>query len=309
MKSLRKTFDTISDGEDNGDVEAALRRLEGQINPKVQQEKVQKVDKWLHELNNGPPISADTDDDDDSIFSREDIDIFDFDTPASRSDTQTLPDITPSWEVENGDIDQEEIRDAHTPVPMQATHGQPTPPAPASSSRSSLETKVVEDVVPLQILQSRLPPPDVPGPPMAPSSKFANPEAPRLHRSWIFEYPTELIAEQLSMIDRELFMSVKFEELVTEEWVECEEVNVFDWAKYLKDRVRWKAEGKFPEKTTALAAVRARFNLMVSFVIAEVVLTPSAERSNIVGKFIRMAWVSITHLKKKKANVLKQTLP
>ncbi len=58
------------------------------------------------------------------------------------------------------------------------------------------------------------------------------------------------------MIDRELFMGVKFEELVNDDWSECEEINVLDWAQYLKDRARWKVEGRFAVKTTALAALR-----------------------------------------------------
>lgn len=94
------------------------------------------------------------------------------------------------------------------------------------------------------------------------------------------------------MIDRELFMSVKFEELVLDDWMGCEEVNVLDWAEYLKDRARWKAESRFPDKTSALAAVRARFNLLTNFVISEIVLTQPQERPALVGKFIRIAWKS-----------------
>ena len=303
MKSIRKTFDTTSDDEDNGDVEAALRRLEGQISPKIQQEKVQKIDRWLDELNNGPPTSIDTDDD--SIFSREDIEIFDFDTPASRSDTQTLPEIMIP-KLEGDDSYQEEIYESHTPIPTQTSHNLPSPPGleTASSSQASLETKpAAEDVLPLEILQSRISSSlDSPGTTVVNpsietvlSSKFAGPETPRIHRSFILGFQAEQLAEHFSMIDRELFMGIKFEELVIDEWDECEEINILDWAQYLKDRARWRVEGRFADKTTALAAVRARFNLMVSFVVAEIVLTPPSERHIVVSKFIRIAWVSIFH--------------
>jgi hypothetical protein len=314
MKSIRKTFDTTSDNEDNGDVEAALKRLEGQISPKIQQEKVQKIDRWLDELNNGPPTSIDADDD--SIFSREDIDIFDFDTPASHSDTQTLPDIT----VPNSGGDdsyQEEIHETHTPIPTQTSHNLPPPPGlePASSSQPLLETKpVAEDVLPLEILQSRISSLDSPETTVVNpsietvlSSKFAGPDTPRMHRSFILNFQAEQLAEHFSMIDRELFMGIKFEELVIDEWDECEEINILDWAQYLKDRARWRVEGRFADKTTALAAVRARFNLMVSFVVAEIVLTPPSERDIVVSKFIRIAWVRVPHtfrMKNKCAYVL-----
>jgi len=311
MKSIRKTFDAMSDDEDTGDVEAALKRLEGQISPKIQQEKVQKIDRWLHELNNGPPNSVDTDDD--SIFSREDIDIFDFDTPASRSDTQTLPDdlTIPKLEGDNGDPDQEDIQEAHTPIPMQTSHNLPPTPGTASpSSQSLLDTKpAAEDVLPLEILQSRIPSLDSSSPSRTTlvnpsietvlSSKFAGPDIPRMHRSFILGFQAEQLAEHFSMIDRELFMGIKFEELVIDEWAECEEVNILDWAQYLKDRARWRVEGRFADKTTALAAVRARFNLMVSFVVAEIVLTPPSERDIVVSKFIRIAWVRIFHTRMK----------
>ncbi len=39
--------DSLSDDGEAGDVEDALRRLEGQINPKRQQEKASKVDGWV----------------------------------------------------------------------------------------------------------------------------------------------------------------------------------------------------------------------------------------------------------------------
>jgi hypothetical protein len=94
------------------------------------------------------------------------------------------------------------------------------------------------------------------------------------------------------MIDRELFMSVKFEELVSNDWLACQEVNVLDWAQYIKDRALWKAESRWPDKTSALAALRARFNLVANFTLSEIVLTQPSERAFLVGKFIRTAWVS-----------------
>ena len=69
-----------------------------------------------------------------------------------------------------------------------------------------------------------------------------------------------------------------------------------DWTQFLKDRARWKSESRFPHKTSALAAVRARFNLMANFTKSEVVLALPSERALVVGKLIRIAWVSCRNI-------------
>jgi len=96
--------------------------------------------------------------------------------------------------------------------------------------------------------------------------------------------------QHFSMIDRELFLGVKPEELILDDWMAGADVPVSDWAQYLKDRSRWKAESRFPKKTSALAALRARFNLLANFVISEVVLTAPGERHLLVAKLIRVAF-------------------
>ncbi|KAF8970688.1 hypothetical protein BDZ97DRAFT_1694461 [Flammula alnicola] len=301
MKSLQQTFESLSnDGEDNGDVEAALRRLEGQINPKIQQEKAEKVDGWVRTLQER--MANGDYDYESSLFSEDDIEGFidEVDPSAVGTEANGQPNVVISAStMDDVEYDQEAIDPStHTPIPTQTAHQLP-PPDPDASPRSKDSKPAVEDVVPLEILQSRMTPSlETPAPTLVNpsvgtlSSKFANPDGPRIHRSFILNSPTETLAEHFSMIDRELFMSVKFEELVTDEWVECEEINILDWAQYLKDRARWKVEARFTDKTTALAAVRARFNLMVAFVISEVVLTPPTERPIVVSKFIRIAWKS-----------------
>ncbi|KAJ3509621.1 hypothetical protein NLJ89_g5128 [Agrocybe chaxingu] len=299
MKSLQQTFESMSnDGDDKGDVEAALLRLEGQINPKVLQEKAEKVDGWVRSLRermaNGDYDRAS------SIFSDDEPEFEGFidevDQPL-KPDFETQPNLVVSIAEDEGYAGHDDIDDTvDTPMPTQTTHQLPNVP---DLDRSKDAKPAVEDAVPLEILQSRVHSTEAPDTPLVDpsvetrlSSKFASTEAPRIHRSFILHHSAELLAKHFSMIDRELFMSVKFEELVTEEWMECEEIDVLDWAQYLKDRARWKVEGRFADKTTALAAVRARFNLMVSFVVAEIILTPPGERPLVVGKFIRIAWKS-----------------
>ena len=298
MKTLQRTFDSTSnDSGDKGDVEAALRRLEGQINPKILQEKAEKVDGWVRTMQQR---MADGDyDDERSIFSEEEVEGFidELDTLASDHDTQPKEVALPEGDDMSYDSD-DALAAAHTPVPDQ-THGfSSATETDGSPFQSQAAQPVLEDTVPLVILRGRVPTADTANVKFVPpaietiiSSKFSTSEAPRIHRSFVHDFPAEALAEHFAMIDRELFIGVKFEELVSEHWMECEGVDVLDWAQFLKDRARWKVESRFPEKTTALAALRARFNLMVNFVVSEVVLTSPAERPVLVNKFIRIAWV------------------
>lgn len=187
-----------------------------------------------------------------------------------------------------------------TPLATQTSH---SIPITAASTPGSEARPHVEDVVPLEILQSRVssssPSRSPDAPPMSPPvlspplSKFGSAQIPRYHRSWVHAHSAGELAQHFSMIDRELFLGVKFEELVSAEWVGLiDEANILDWGQFLKDRARWKAEGRGGYKTSALVATRGRFNLIANFVLSEIVLTPPADRPALVGKFIRIAWVS-----------------
>ena len=100
------------------------------------------------------------------------------------------------------------------------------------------------------------------------------------------------LAEHLATIERELFIGLKFEEFVVDDWRNSvEESSILDWAQYLKERVRYKAEGRVSPKTSALVAFRGRFNLFAKFVVSEIVMTHPSMRLGLVSKFIRVAWV------------------
>ena len=47
---MNALLDSLSIDEEDGDVEAALKRLEGQINPQKVQEKKSKVDGWVRQI-------------------------------------------------------------------------------------------------------------------------------------------------------------------------------------------------------------------------------------------------------------------
>ena len=298
MKTLQRTFDSSSnDSGDKGDVEDALRRLEGQINPKILQEKAEKVDGWVRTMQQR---LADGDyDDERSILSEEEVENFidELDPLASDPDIQPEAAVPPEEDNPSYDSDDDPLS-ANTIVSNQIHN-----PSAAETEESSLHSKVPistsVDAVPSTIFRGRAPSVDTISMNFVPptietvlSSKFSTSKAPHIHQSFVHGYPAEVLAQHFAMIDRELFIGVKFEELVSEHWMECEGIDVLDWSQFLKDRARWKAELRFPEKTTALAALWARFNLMVNFVVSEIVLTPPSGRLALVNKFIRIAWVS-----------------
>jgi GDP/GTP exchange factor required for growth at low temperature len=300
---MNALIDSLSNDEEAGDVEDALRRLEGQIHPREQREKASKVDGWVRTIqermvagdyeDEEPRFSDDEDDEDDGLTSDS---VDDQDSASQHSVSVSAPSITEPDDPSTGDETMESL---NTPVPTQTSHNIPPPP-PGPGSPVRLEAKPApEDAVPLEILQSRVPSRPSTASSRKPSvSMFAAADPSRMHRSFILNHQTIELAQHFAIIDRELFMGVKFEELVLDDWMNCAEVNVLDWAQYLKDRARWKAEKRFLDKTSALAAVRARFNLMANFTISEIVLTQPSERPVLVAKFIRIAWVCFLFLLK-----------
>ena len=291
MKSLQQTFDSASnDSGDKGDVEDALRRLEGQINPKVLQERAEKVDGWVRTMQQR---MADGDyDDEKSILSEEEIENFIDELDPLTSD--------PDAEGDSVSYNSEDALISDNTLDPSQTHHSSTAETEESSLHSIAFKPAPADLVQFVTLQGGSPAADIANVKYVPpaiepvlSSKFSTSEPPRIHRSFVHNFPAEVLAQHFAMIDRELFICVKFEELVSEHWMECEGIDVLDWAQFLKDRMRWKAETRFPERTTALAALWARFNLMVNFVVSEVVLTPPTERPALVDKFIRVAWVKL----------------
>lgn len=313
LTALADTFSNeLTNEHESGDVEDALRRLEGQINPAKRQEKTPKVDDWVKTIRermaagdygHDHPRSDDDEDEaeEQSPDEMEGVEDDDHDDESVRS--SLLSSHTGDMAVPKSQADPQSSQEVissshaaselvHTPVvASQTTHTT----SGHSNLRSPDARPAPEDVVPMEILQSRVPsqPQRISGTNLPPA-KFGHPDIPKVHRSFILSYRAETLVEHFSMIDRELFMGVKFEELVLDDWMSCEEVNVLDWGQFLKDRARWKAEHRWSQKTSALGVVRGRFNLMANFTLSEIVLTPPHERHIVVGKFIRMAWVSLT---------------
>ena len=313
--------DSLTDDEEAGDVEAALKRLEGRINRTQQTQKQGKVDTWVKSIRermaNGlygderPRFPVD-DSDEDEGHGENEADEFGVVRPTKPVDAaEQNPVQRMSVDIKRAS-QSSSANDGLSPeveTPMAQTYASKaalnvTRSGPGSPMMGTDPMPPIEDVVPLEILQSRVltrpstsagsaigspasgrirsPPP--------PPSTFIPPSKP--HRSFFLTVRAGPLAEHLAIIERELFIGLKFEELVVDDWRNSvEESSILDWAQYLKERARYKAEGRVTLKTSALVAFRGRFNLFAKFVASEIVLTPPGERLSLVSKFIRVAWV------------------
>lgn len=295
-------IDSLSEDEDDGDVEDALRRLEGQMNPQKQRAKETKVDNWVRTIrdrlaagdygNEAPRYlsddgedaasEADTGEDAGARGSASFSAVSSLSRPGSAASVRRVS----SFGL---------IADSSTPTPGPGQSMQ-LAPASSTSSRSAKDQKpAVEDVLPPEILRGRLAAPAaVPAIPVRLSSTPARISTADNRRSWVHAVPTVALAIHFSMIDRELFLAIKFEELVSDDWRSSEAAqaaNVLDWGQFLKDRARLKAQGVEGYPTSALVAARARFNLLTNFVVSEIVDALPSERASLAAKFIRVAWV------------------
>ncbi|KAH8980465.1 hypothetical protein EDB92DRAFT_1953933 [Lactarius akahatsu] len=276
-------IDSLSDDEDEGDVEDALRRLEGQMNRKKQRAKETKA----------PRFFSDDEEDASSVAGTEE--------GMGRRGSALLSAVSsPSRPGSPASVRHVSsfglLVDNTTPVSSQTP--QPGSVSPAALRSAEDKKPVIEDAVPPEILRGRLMAPN--STPMVvakiPSTPARLPTMYGLadyHRSWVLSFHTLSLAVHFTMIDRELFLAIKFEELVSDDWRgsdAAQVANVLDWGQFLKDRARWKAQGVEGYHTSALVAARARFNLVTKFVISEIVDTPPEHRLPVVSKFIRVAW-------------------
>ncbi|KAH8112047.1 ras GEF [Phellopilus nigrolimitatus] len=315
--------DDLSDNEreDPGDAEAALRRLEGQINPRQQRQKQAKIDGWVRTiqermaagdfgveqprfLSDDEGDGSDSEDDYgtesgamDSLANEEDVT-----ASLPRSSEDSLQSFSHDLKVDKGENVGGE---AVTPTPRQTTHPINSPGTQSLHTPASDAKPKVDEAVPEEILLSRLPsrPSTSGGTPVKSPTAQRNgqttfllakhPNNPAPYRSFILHYRSGTLAQHFAVIEREIFLGIKFEELVSEEWMSsAEEYNIRDWMQFLRDRRR-KVELR-GVKMSVLSAARARFNLVANFVVSEIALTNPHDRVYIVSKFIRIAWKAYT---------------
>ncbi|KAI0744636.1 hypothetical protein C8Q76DRAFT_637916 [Earliella scabrosa] len=322
---LTAMLDSLSDDGESGDVEAALRRLEGQINQDKVREKQSKVDQWIQSIHQRQTGGRHLRDSEGSLSDEEDygeVERRRFSGDSAQDIALGMSATSPQYGSRRSSFaSMEHVPSTNATIPSSTTE----PPQEqlsldmlhASSSRNDSGSdadaltpltesrRLVEDAVPIEILQSRVesrpstsagspkdvltPQPSAGLPPPPPPN--VPPQILRRHRSFVLNYRAETLMQHLSMIDRELFLSINFEELITPHAIGgAEDANVLDWAHFLRERARLKAEGRGGPKTSALTAVRGRFNLLANFVLSEIVLTHPSERAVVINKFIRVAW-------------------
>ncbi|KAF7297266.1 hypothetical protein MIND_00959800 [Mycena indigotica] len=291
---MNALVDSLSDNGDAGDVEAALKALEGQIDKGKVQEKASKVNTWMKTMRERF-LTGDYDDTEEPRYSDDDEDEEEVGVSSSISNDEgfTTDDDTNNTTELITDDDSVPLEEHAADTPIYTTRTAPmSPPRPADEAKPA-----PEDAVPLEILQSRMPLVPQRAPPISKfvvsegSAATTTPNTSRFHHSFVIGFPSQVIAGHFAMIDRELFMGVKFEE-VLEDWSTVDEEPVLDWAQFLRERARLKADPQWAEKISALAAVRARFNLMANWVASEIVLSAPQDRTAVFTKFIRIAWQS-----------------
>lgn len=116
-----------------------------------------------------------------------------------------------------------------------------------------------------------------------------------VHRCFLLSYKSEVIAQQFTLIEAELFKAVDWTELVSDRWRQRRhKTEVLDWESFYQNRVRAKATAAAEGTTyrdTAVEAIIARFNLTCNWVASEVVLTRNMEeRVAVISKLIRVAF-------------------
>ena len=316
-----------SDDEEPQDAEAALARLEGQIDARSQKEKLKKVDRWMRMVaerianldhstdiadlpeedeENTPALSesAGTSASTSSVEVESSSSVADDEGPNTAIESETakhedgsLEDLLHQQREALGGVTPTPppVPEEKIPPPLNATReisesDEPVPPTASTDTeksfvvqRTSMATKrrgvnTSSLIKKADILLTNKPSPMI-----------------NVHRSFVLLHRSEDIAQHFAIIQRELFLAIKFQEVVSASWVDHEDHGeVLDWQAYVKQRAKVKVEAKekgLEPDISDVAAVRARFNLMVGFVSTDVVLSHPQERPIVFSKFIRIAWV------------------
>ncbi|CCM05908.1 uncharacterized protein FIBRA_08146 [Fibroporia radiculosa] len=299
---MNALVDSLSDEEEDGDVDAALRRLEGQINEEKRRAKESKVDKWVQSIQKRQAASnpstehghdSSSEDDYGEITGRPGIpgDPEELDKDALSHDASSISgNSVVSMILTSIDVHDAGLTDQSEPGAQSGT-----------TALNEEQEKVVGHATHNDIVESGVEsslPGDQPPPSNTPhplpvmhaptSNSFVHASSMKPHHSFILGCRTETLMQHFCMIDREIFLSIRFEELMTPLAVgTAQETNILDWAQFLRERARLKTEG---HHMGSLAVVRGRFNLIANFIVSEIVLTHPNERIRIFTKFIRLAW-------------------
>lgn len=305
--------DNLSEEDGPGDAEAALRRLEGQIDLNQQRVRESRVDGWLETVrtrqstrlgrngaplfdNKGNPLTPTDDSDNEFEIDHDSRRSPSFRSVASahrRSQSEQVASRTPAWDSQSDRdtllvaSDQEtapyEDAEAHTP---QSFHNDDSEVNFAVSPDSLGDAKAQEHPRKLSLPTS-----------LTPAMRLGDGPAPQRRRSFVLQYRSDDIARHWIVQDREIFNLIKFEELLANQndWMmSAAEPQVLDWTVFTKERIKLKtAHSKDPnvKAPSPVWEARLRFNIMVKFIASEILLSPAADRVTLMNKFVRVAWV------------------
>ncbi len=320
--------DIESDDEEPGDVEAALRRLEGIIDEDRQKQKANRVEKlWQRSLARNARNDAAVDDDEAAAAAHR----FSQASVRSKTDHRLSSSLTAGSladaedELSNASAHPCD-RSSDVPAPGHAKSlASPKKKIKAQASfldlqdsssasedegdEGALQAAATKRASSVKSAEAAFPPPSsavarqsiqaagrydfVPGTLVPPPMALA--PAPPVHHSFLLSFRSESVARQMCLIEAELLRSVTWDELASSRWRERRfGAEVTDWEAFYRDRVRDRLEAQRQgevHQERAVEAIVARFNLTSNWVASEVVLTQNIdERAAVISKLIRVAW-------------------
>ncbi|GAA5980921.1 hypothetical protein JCM11641_005485 [Rhodosporidiobolus odoratus] len=300
------------DEEEPGDVEAALKRLEGIVDVDKQKERAARVEARMGQSERLRELGQLRQARIEEGLPYDDLDDEENDLRKTPSSSRKVSLAIPTTDRPAGGPDGTTLVAA-----VAAATGVAPPPAPQEPTLAGYATQTSP---PLSRMLSRRittsppsPPTDLPSfrkpsisrilsvaarplstrPGFNPSASAKN--APPAHRSFVLLYPSSLIAQTFALVERDSLRMVSYQELVSGAWrseVQFGETDVLDWEAYLKERRRSDMLRKEKGETvrSAVQDMVARFNLTANWVGSEILLTANVdERAALVAKFIRVA--------------------
>ncbi|KAF8340552.1 ras guanine nucleotide exchange factor domain-containing protein [Cantharellus anzutake] len=268
LRPVQRNFVQKESGR--GDPEDALRRLEGQVDAKMIEENHQKIDDWLNWVerreageatDTGSLDEFQSDSDEDEYGFPVDV-IHDESTAADDSDTPPVPAGSQEPALDSGKSDDLTFPEPETSEERTSTH-------PNAADAATAGPRLVATQVPQ----------------VAPSSP---------HHSFILDFSAQEIAEQMTVVDHEMFEKIQFHHLLSLDWAKPDLLSK-SWIEFIKERSRLEFEaGQYPErniqKINDVAAVRVRAHSVTRFVSTEIAQSLLSERSSLFCKFVRVAW-------------------
>lgn len=177
------------------------------------------------------------------------------------------------------------------PLQMQALRAPPTPPstvgAPPSPERIREPTPLIPDVQRTlkgaasapKIMTSHVPPVNVQQSPVTLRRVNTEPPAEQpVHTPFVLAYESEVLAEQLTIVEKDALDEIDWKELIELKWQQSPP-STRNWVDYLRDT-----------EPKGVDIVIARFNLVIKWAVSECVLTQDIQdRARCLVKFIHIA--------------------